>query len=130
MTFDAESDGHHIIMDADTEWGGKDLGPRPKPLLLIALSGCSGMDVVSLMEKMRVQDYKFKVDVEADSTTDHPIIYHTIRMYFRFWGENIPQDKAIKAVTMSLERYCGAYAMLSRSANISSKIYINDQEVN
>jgi len=129
MSFDGVANGHHITLDTDSKWGGQDQGPRPKHLLLLALSGCSGMDTVSLLEKMRVQNYKFKVDIEADSTSDHPITYHTIRMDFRFWGEDIPQDKVVKAVTMSIERYCGAHAMLSRSANIISRIFINDEEV-
>jgi len=129
MSFDAESNGHHITLDADTEWGGKDLGPRPKPLLLIALSGCSGMDIVSLLDKMRVGEYKFRVDVDADSTTDHPVTYHTIRMHCRFWGENLPPDKVLKAVNLSVERYCGVNAMLAKAADIIVKTYINDEEV-
>lgn len=129
MTFDAEVGGHHLTIDVGSEWGGKNLGPPPKPLLLIALSGCAGMDIVSLLEKMRVGEYKFRVDVEADSTTDHPITYHTIRVDFRFWGENLPQDKILKAVKLSIERYCGSYAMLSKAANIIDKTYINDIEV-
>jgi putative redox protein len=129
MAFDAEANGHHLTLDADAEWGGKDLGPRPKPLLLIALSGCSGMDVVSLLQKMRVENYKFRVDVEADSTTEQPITYHTIRADFRFWGENLPPEKVLKAVRLSVERYCGVHAMLSKAANIIVKTYINDEEV-
>lgn len=129
MSFDALANGHHIPLDLGSEGGGQDLGPRPKPLLLVALSGCSGMDVVSLMEKMRVGEYKFRVDVEADSTSDHPITYHTIRVGFRFWGENLPPEKALKAVNLSVERYCGVHAMLSKAANIIVKTYINDEEV-
>lgn len=129
MAFDAEVSGHHVIMDADSQWGGKDLGPRPKPLLLAALSGCSGMDVVSVLEKMRIANYTFQVDVEADSTTDQPVYYHTIRMYFRFKGENLPPDKIVKAVDLSIQRYCGVHAMLKRAANITVKIFINDEEV-
>ncbi|MBP7205002.1 MAG: OsmC family protein [Candidatus Cloacimonetes bacterium] len=129
MSFDAVTDGHHIIMDAGTDWGGQDLGPRPKPLLLIALSGCSGMDVVSLLEKMRVGEYRFRVDVEADSTSDYPVTYHTIRAGFHFWGDNLPPEKILKAVKLSMERYCGVHAMLAKAANIMVKTYINDEEV-
>ena len=129
MAFDAEANGHHLTLDADAEWGGKDLGPRPKPLLLIALSGCSGMDVVSLLQKMRVENYKFRVDVEADSTTEQPITYHTIRAGFHFWGDNLPPEKILKAVKLSMERYCGVHAMLAKAANIMVKTYINDEEV-
>lgn len=129
MAFDAEINGHHLIMDADPEWGGKDLGPRPKPLLLAALSGCSGMDVVSMLEKMRVSNYEFWMEASADSTTEHPVTYHTIRLDFLFRGEELPPEKIIKAVTLSVERYCGVNAMLKRSANVVTRILINDQEI-
>jgi len=96
MAFEAEADGHRLVLDADTAWGGKDLGPRPKPLLLLALSGCSAMDVVSLLKKMRVDDFKFRVDVDADSTTEQPVTYHTIRADFRFWGMISRRKKSSK----------------------------------
>ncbi len=130
MLFDAEISGHHILMDADTQWGGKDQGARPKPLLLAALSGCSGMDVVSILDKMKVPEYTFDVDMEADSTSEHPITYHTIRMNFRFEGETLPKDKFVKAVKLSTERYCGVMAMLKKAANIIVNVYINGEEVN
>jgi len=129
MLFDAEITGHHILIDADTPWGGKDKGARPKPLLLAALSGCSGMDVVSILEKMNVPAYKFDVDMEADSTTEHPITYHTIRMNFLFEGVDLPKDKFVKAVKLSTEKYCGVMAMLKKAANIIVKVYINAEEV-
>jgi len=129
MAFEAEADGHRLVLDADTAWGGKDLGPRPKPLLLLALSGCSAMDVVSLLKKMRVDDFKFRVDVDADSTTEQPVTYHTIRADFRFWGDDLPPEKVIKAVRLSLEKYCGVHAMLAKAANIIVKTFINDKEV-
>lgn len=129
IAFDAEVSGHHLIMDGTAEHGGKDSGPTPKPLLLVALSGCSGMDIVSILEKMRIADYQLRIDVDADSTSENPITYHTIRMHYFFQGQDLPPDKLIKAVNLSLERYCGVHAMLKQAANISAKIYINDQEV-
>lgn len=129
MTFDAEVNGHNITLDADDQWGGKDQGPRPKPLLLAALSGCSGMDVISILDKMRIMDYQLRIDVDADSTTDHPVYYHTIRMNFYFSGESLPTDKITKAVELSTQRYCGVYEMLRQAANIIVKTYINDKEV-
>lgn len=129
MLFDAEVSGHHILMDADPQWGGKDQGTRPKPLLLAALSGCSGMDVVSILEKMNVPEYKFNVEMEADSTSEHPITYHTIRVNFMFEGQDLPKDKVLKAVKLSTEKYCGVMAMLKKAANIIVKVYINGEEV-
>jgi putative redox protein len=129
LAFDTISDGHHLVMDVSADAGGKDLGPRPKPLLLAALSGCSGMDVVSILQKMQVKGYTFRIEMEADSTSEHPITYHTIRMNFIFDGDDLPADKIRKAVDLSLERYCGVNAMLRKAANIIPGIIINDQEV-
>lgn len=129
LAFDADVLGHHIVMDADPQFGGMDRGVKPKPLLLAALSGCSGMDVVSILEKMQIPQYQFDVDVEADATSEHPITYHTIRMNFKFQGENLPADKILKAVYLSTEKYCGVGAMLKKAANIIVKVFINDVEV-
>ncbi len=129
MVFDAEINGHHLKMDADPEWGGTDQGPRPKPLLLAALAGCSGLDIVSILNKMQITDYNFEIVTEAENTLEHPIVYHTITAKFIFRGENLPEDKIKKAVTLSTDRYCGVNAMLKKSANIIVKIIINDTEV-
>jgi putative redox protein len=129
MVFDAEVNGHHILMDADEQWGGQDKGARPKPLLLAALSGCSGLDVVSVLGKMQVKDYAFEIVSEAESTSEHPVTYHTITVKFMFSGKDLPQDKIIKAVTLSTDKYCGVNAMLKKAANIIVKIFINDVEV-
>ncbi len=127
--FDAELSGHHLLMDLDTKAGGEDKGPRPKPLILAALSGCSGMDVVSILQKMRVTDYKFKIDIAAESTTEHPITYHTINVDFHFEGKDLPQDKVYRAVELSTTTYCGVMAMLRKAAQINVKVYVNGLEV-
>ncbi|MDD3235962.1 MAG: OsmC family protein [Candidatus Cloacimonetes bacterium] len=129
MLFDANIGGHHVLMDSDKEFGGQDQGARPKPLLFAALAGCSGIDVVSILTKMQVKDYTFEIDTEGESTTEHPIIYHTITVKFLFSGNDLPPDKIKKAVNLSTERYCGVIAMLSKAANIIVKIYINNTEV-
>lgn len=127
--FDAKLSGHHLLMDLDTKAGGEDKGPRPKPLILAALSGCSGMDVVSILQKMRVIDYKFKIDIAAESTTEHPITYHTINVDFHFEGKDLPQDKVYRAVELSTTTYCGVMAMLRKAAQINVKVYVNGLEV-
>jgi len=129
MAFDAELSGHHVIMDADSEWGGQDLGPRPKPLLLAALAGCTGMDVVSILEKMKLGPFTFRMDIEADSTDEHPKVYKEIRLSYIFGGEALPQDKILKAVKLSFEQYCGVSAMLKKAMPVSIQVFINENEV-
>ncbi|HOU25822.1 MAG TPA: OsmC family protein [Candidatus Cloacimonas sp.] len=129
MKFTACVDGHEIVMDADPEFGGSNEGPRPKPLLLAALTGCAGMDIVSLLEKMKVKDYSFSMDAQAKTSSEHPVTYQTITLFFNFQGKELPPDKIRKAVNLSLERYCGVYAMLKKAANVIAKITINNQEI-
>ncbi len=129
MAFDADVFGHHVIMDADPQWGGKNKGPFPKPLLLAALSGCSGMDIVSILDKMKIKDYQLKIDVEADRTEEHPVVYKDIVISFFFTGENLPPEKVVKAVKLSTEQYCGVNAMLKKASEVTAKVYINDTEV-
>lgn len=129
MSFDADLEGHHILMDAKPEWGGQNQGPRPKPLLLAALAGCSGMDIVSILNKMQLKDYGLEIETEAESTTEVPVVYHTIVVKFKFTGQELPVDKLVKAVTLSTERYCGVNAMLKKSATVIAKIYVNEIEV-
>ena len=129
LTFNADVDGFIIKMDVKKDKGGNDTGPRPKTLLLAALSGCSGMDVASILAKMRVFDYQLEIKTEAESTDEHPKIYKTIAMKFQFKGENLPKDKLINAVELSITKYCGVHAMLNKASIITSSIFINDQEV-
>ncbi len=129
MGFISEIDGHHIKLDLSRENGGDDRGPRPKALLLTAIHGCSGMDVVTILKKMRVTGFSFDMETEAESTREHPKAYHTIRVSYIFTGNNIPEDKVVKAVKLSVEQYCGVIAMLSKAARMEYYIIINDKEV-
>lgn len=126
MAFEAEVNGHKIIIDADAAVGGRDLGPRPKPMMLLALAGCTGMDVISILGKMRITPSYFNVAVEADMTTEHPKVYENIRIIYEFRGEDLPMDKLEKAVTLSQEKYCGVSAMLVKATSISHEIRILD----
>jgi putative redox protein len=129
MAFDAELNNHHFILDAAPKVGGKDKGPRPKGLLLSGLAGCTGMDVVSILKKMKVEDYELELNASADSTEEHPIYFHTIYLEYVFTGIQLPTDKIKKAVNLSETRYCGVSAMLKQAAKIITRIIINGKEV-
>jgi len=128
MAFESNINGHIIIMDTDARGGGKDLGPRPKPLLLTALSGCIGMEIVSILKKMKVEGYKFTIDAEADTVSGSPAVYNQIRLTFRFGGEKLSQKKIIQAINLSFD-YCPVYAMLSKAVKIIYSTFINEMEV-
>lgn len=124
MSFEADVDDHKIILDAAEKVGGRNRGPRPKPLLLVSLGGCTGMDVISILRKMRVEPEHFSIQIEGDQTEEHPVHYHTITIKYIFRGKDLPKDKLEKAVRLSQEKYCGVSAMLGKAATLKHEIVI------
>jgi putative redox protein len=122
MAFDTVVDGHTLTIDADPEFGGADSGPKPKPLLLLSLTGCTGMDVVSLMNKMRVEYADFEVKTDGELTDEHPKYYHKIHLTYSLKTKAEYHEKIKKAVSLSQERYCGISYMLSKSSELTHEI--------
>jgi putative redox protein len=127
MAFETEVGGHKIIIDAVNEAGGENRGPRPKPLMLSALGGCTGMDVISILKKMRVEVNSFRVIVQGDTTEEHPKHFYKMHVIYEFSGENLPMEKLQKAVELSEERYCGVSATYRKALQLTSEIRIKDQ---
>ena len=125
MAFEAEVDGFKIALDADAAVGGENKGPKPKALTLVSLAGCTSMDVISILKKMRVEPESFNVEVEGELTDEHPKYYHSIHVRYIFKGKDLPMAKLEKAVNLSEERYCGVSALLSKGARITSEIVID-----
>ena len=107
MSFEAEVEGFKIAIDADPEVGGKSKGPKPKPLMMVALAGCTGMDIVSLLNKMRVSFNSLNIVVEGDLTEDHPKHFKKMKVIYELQGNDIDIKKVQKAVDLSKEKYCG-----------------------
>lgn len=126
MSFEGMVDGHKIILDANPEFGGKDKGPRPKPLMLLALAGCTAMDVFSLLKKMRVEVEDFNVDVEGELTEEHPKKYTKMNVIYSFKGKDLDFEKINKAIAMSEEKYCGVYAIYKQAMEMSYEVKINE----
>ncbi|MBN2259571.1 MAG: OsmC family protein [Clostridiales bacterium] len=125
MAFEMVLDGHHkLILDAEPQVGGADRGPRPKQLLITALTGCTGMDVVSILEKMQVSFDSFEIKTEAELTEEHPKTYTKIHLIYEFAGKNLEESlkKIEKAVTLSQDRYCGVSALLDKVVDITYEI--------
>lgn len=125
MAFGTDIDGHKIIVDASDDNGGQDLGVRPKPLMLVALAGCTGMDVVSLLKKMRVDFDEFSVDVEGITSDEHPKKYIEMTVIYRVKGKNVDFEKVEKAVKLSEEKYCGVNAVYKEVIKMNYKIVID-----
>jgi putative redox protein len=124
MAFETEVNGHKIILDADAEFGGKDLGPRPKPLMLSALGGCTAMDVISLLTKMHVEVEGLNVIVEGELNEEYPVQFIKMHVIYEFRGKDLPMDKLRKAVELSEEKYCGVRALYKKAIELSSEIRI------
>lgn len=124
MAFEVTQDNHTFYLDATETVGGKNKGPRPKALLLSGLAGCTGMDVVSILKKMKVVDFKLEISVSANLTEEHPKVYNKIFIEYIFEGKDLPTEKIKKAVYLSETKYCGVSAMLRQTAEIETKITI------
>ncbi|MFA8298895.1 MAG: OsmC family protein [Hyphomicrobiales bacterium] len=126
MSFDAKIDDHTITIDAAPEVGGNNIGPRPKPLLLAGLGGCTGMDVISILKKMKIEPEEFKIEIESHMTDEHPKYYDKIHLIYIFKGKELNESKLKKAVSLSQEKYCGVNKLLSFGAEITFEIVIEE----
>ncbi len=122
MTFQSHLDNHTIIIDTPENDGGNDLGPRPKKLMLSSLAGCSGIDVVSMLNKMRVPFNNFSMDIEANLTKEIPKTYKWVKITYRISVKDGDREKVQKAVILSKEKYCGVSAMFSKFAEMEYDI--------
>ncbi len=128
VAFTSEADGHSITIDAPFEAGGQNRGIRPKMLILASLGGCTGVDVVLILQKMKVKLTSLRIAVEGKLTEHHPKVYETILVKYYFTGEDLDIAKLEKAIDLSQEKYCGVTAMLRNSVKISYQIIVNDKE--
>lgn len=126
MAFETEVNGHKIYLDAGEKVGGKNLGPRPKAFMMVALAGCTGMDVVSILKKMRVTYEALSIKIEGDLTEEHPKKYSEMKVIYNFKGKDLPLEKIQKAVDLSKERYCGVSANYNDSFPVSHEIVIEE----
>lgn len=110
--------GHWVVMDGPSEYGGTEGGSKPMELVLIALGGCTGMDVVSLLDKMKVNYDDLKIEVSASREEDHPKIFTEIHIKYKIWGD-VPEEKVKKAINKSQEKYCSVSEILQNSAEVN-----------
>ena len=127
MGFETEMNGHKIVIDAKPGVGGEDRGPQPKPFMLLALGGCTAMDVRSILTKMRVALDNFTVSVDGELTEEHPKHYYKMHVTYEFWGTDLPLAKIKKAVNLSEERYCGVSAVYMKAMEITSEIILHEK---
>ena len=105
MQFNALVNGHTIIMDAPERVGGEDNGPIPKPFILTALSGCTGMDVISILRKAQKEVKGLDIKVIGELSKQPPIMYIAMHVIYNFTGDESCKDSALEAVNLSQEKY-------------------------
>ncbi len=122
MAFESNNpSGHNLRIDAGPDDGGEGSGLRPKALMLSGLAGCSGLDVASLIKKMKLEVDDFTIETIANLTDEHPKYYDSVVIEYHFYGSNLKEDKLQRAVDLSVEKYCGVMEMFRRFAQLEIK---------
>ena len=128
MLFESDNpSGHKVLIDTSPEHGGENKGLGPKALMLSSLAGCSGLDVVSLLKKMRAEVDDFKMVVHGELTEEHPKYYHKVAVEYHFYGSDLQEDKINKAVKLSVDQYCGVMEMFRQFAKVTTEVYLHEQ---
>lgn len=125
MQFNALVNGHTIIMDAPERVGGEDRGPIPKPFILTALSGCTGMDIVAILRKSQKEVKDLNITVTGELSKQQPIAYVAIHVIYDFRGDESCKDAAMDAVTLSQEKYCGVSYILKKALPVTWEVNYN-----
>jgi putative redox protein len=129
MKFNALVNGHTIVMDAPERAGGEDQGPIPKPFVLAALSGCTGMDIVKLLTKSGRQLRDFSLKVSGEISKQHPIVYTSVHIIYEMKGDPADETEALSAVMESQEKLCGVSDMLKRIMPVTWEVSYNGKVI-
>jgi len=128
MLFNADTLGGNFKIDAAEESGGQGKGVRPKALMLTSLAGCTGMDIISLLKKMRAEVDDLDINASGELTDEHPKIYNKVTLEYIFYGTNLKKDKIEKAIELSAEKYCGVMEMFRQFAEITTIIKYEEKK--
>jgi putative redox protein len=130
ITFAGRTDSNHwVTMDGPENFGGCNAGIRPKELLLIALGGCTGSDVVSILQKKKVELDDFEINISAEMSDEHPKVYKKMHVEYVFYGENIKTNDVERAIELSTTKYCAVTGMLEKSVEITNSYKIVEKNL-
>jgi len=117
--------GHWVVMDTDESSGGSAGSATPLEMVLLGLGGCTSMDVLSMLRKMRVPLDRYEIRLDAERAEDHPKVFTRIRIEYLFWGRDMDRLKVEKAISLSMTKYCSVSAMLGKAVDIEHVYAIN-----
>lgn len=130
MKFEATTGSRHsIIIDAAQDKGGTDAGARPMEMLLVALGGCTGMDVIYILRKMRVEAKGFEIEIKGELADEHPKVYKNVTLTYIFYGKDIPENKVKEAIELSQTKYCSVSATMKTVGQVTYKYKIISNNV-
>ena len=129
MQFNALVNGHTIIMDGPEKVGGEDNGPIPKPFVLTALAGCTGMDIAAILRKADKNPDEFDMKVIGEISKRPPIEYIAVHVIYDFRGTPENREAALNAVTDSQEKYCGVSSMLKKALPVTWEVNYNGVQI-
>ncbi|MBK6678820.1 MAG: OsmC family protein [Ignavibacteriales bacterium] len=129
ISFVGKTDSNHwITMDGPEDFGGSNAGIRPKELMLLALGGCTGSDVVSILQKKRIDVRSFEINITAEMTDDHPKVYSSMNIEYVFKGKGIKDSDVERAIELSQTKYCGVTKMYEKAMEITHSFTIHNEE--
>lgn len=129
MQFNALVNGHTVVMDAPERVGGEDNGPIPKPFVLTALAGCTGMDIAAILRKADKNPDGFDMKVIGEISKRAPIEYIAVHVVYDFKGKSEDREVALNAVMDSQEKYCGVSSMLKKALPVTWEVYYNGESI-
>jgi putative redox protein len=127
MHFIGNIEGFRMDLDAEESVGGEGAGPQPPRLLLLALAGCTAMDVISILRKKRQQVSGLSVEVQGSRADQHPMVYTRIEVLYLVWGQHVDQQAVARAIELSVTRYCPVIAMLGKVAEVTTSYEVEEE---
>ena len=121
--FDTDLDGHTVTIDLAEESGGNN---APKKLMLVAATGCSGMDIIAMARKMRINLKSFDIHIDAETAEEYPKEYISMKVIYEFVGDNLPKEKLERACKLSFDKYCGVLAFYKKAAPVTYEVVIRN----
>lgn len=129
ISFVGKTDSNHwVTMDGPEDFHGSNAGIRPKELMLLALGGCTGSDVVAILQKKRIDVRSFEINITAEMTDDHPKVYTSMNIEYVFKGKGIKESDVERAIELSQTKYCGVTKMYEKAMAITHSFIIHNED--
>lgn len=128
LTFTGNARGHETVMDTTLKNGGLNRGPSPKEILLESMCACAGIDVIAILEKGHQLPLTLEMKATAEQTKTTPAIFAFVNIQYKASG-NTPSDDLLKAVELSMTKYCGVTAMITKTCPVTYEVFLNGEKI-